>query len=299
MTRIHVAHETRYAYAAPVALSQKLLHLTPRTFQFQRCNAHSIQIDPTPGEWVEASDFFGNPTTYVAIAERHESLVVRAESTITLQPRAGEEVIPTSIPWETVRDRLRQFGDPTRLEPLKYLFPSPHVTTSDELGDYARVSFTPGRSVLAAALDLTYRIHGEFKFDPEATVISTPLSELMRLRRGVCQDFAHLMIGCLRTLGIPCRYISGYILTTPAPGKPRLVGADALHAWVSVYCPSIGWVDFDPTNRCMVNLEHVTLGWGRDFNDVTLLRGVMLGGGAQTLNVSVTLTPLSDTVTAA
>ncbi len=152
--------------------------------------------------------------------------------------------------------------------------------------------FTPGQSVLAGAWDLTHRIHREFSFDPKATEISTPLSELLQLRRGVCQDFAHLMIGCLRTLGIPCRYVSGYILTTPAPGSPRLIGADASHAWVSVYCPSIGWVDFDPTNDCMVNLEHMTLGWGRDFSDVTPVRGVMLGGGTQQLEVKVTVTAL-------
>ena len=295
--RFHVLHETRYRYAFPVTLSQQLLHLTPRSFQFQNCDMHQLRLSPAPHESLDALDFFENHTRYLAIAEPHESLLVTAESTLTLYARPGEELLDNSLAWEQVRDGLRKVGDPTRLEPVKYLYESPHVTISDELADYAHLSFTPGRSVLSSSLELMQRIHGDFAFDPHATDISTPLSELMKLRRGVCQDFAHLMIGCLRSLGIPCRYVSGYILTMPAPGRPRLVGADASHAWVSVYCPSIGWVDFDPTNRCMVNLEHITLGWGRDFSDVTLLRGVMLGGGAQQLDVSVTVTPLETMAT--
>jgi transglutaminase-like putative cysteine protease len=290
--RIHVLHETQYEYGFSVTLSQQLLHLTPRSFQFQQCESHEVRIDPQPDERHEAIDFFGNHTQYLAIAEPHATLTLVAESTITLLPRPGQEIIASSVSWEIVRDDLRKIGDPTRLEPIKFLFESPHVTISDDLATYALLSFTKERSVLSAALDLTLRIHRDFTFDSEATDISTPLSELLLIRRGVCQDFAHLMIGCLRTLGIPCRYVSGYILTHPAPGTPRLIGADASHAWVSVYCPSIGWVDFDPTNNCMVNVEHVTLGWGRDFSDVTVLRGVMLGGGEQSLEVRVTVTPL-------
>jgi transglutaminase-like putative cysteine protease len=243
-------------------------------------------------ECVDSQDYFGNPARYVAITAPHTQLVVAADSTVLLLPRPGRELLADSVPWEQVRDGLRKLGDPTRLEPLKYLYSSPHVTVSDELGAYARASFRPDTSVLTAAFELMQRIHADFRFDPEATSISTPLSELLLIRRGVCQDFAHLMIGCLRTLGIPCRYVSGYILTVPVPGQPRLAGADASHAWVSVYCPSIGWVDFDPTNDCMVNLEHVSLGWGRDFSDVTPLRGVVLGGGAHTPAVSVTVTAL-------
>jgi transglutaminase-like putative cysteine protease len=292
--RFHVLHETVYQYAHLAALSQQRLHLTPRDFDFQHCEAHSIRISPTPNETHDAIDYFGNHSRYLAITSPHTSLTVVAESTVRLTQRPCESLIPHSIAWEIVRDSLRKVGDPTRLEPIKYLYQSPHVTLSDSLAEYARQSFTPGTSVLAAALDLTLRINRDFEFDATATDISTPLAELMQIKRGVCQDFAHVMIGCLRTLGIPCRYMSGYILTHPAPGKARLIGADASHAWVSVYCPSIGWVDFDPTNRCMVNLEHITLGWGRDFSDVTLLQGVMLGGGEQTLKVSVTVMPESE-----
>jgi transglutaminase-like putative cysteine protease len=298
----HVLHETRYQYAFAVSLSQQLLQLKPRTFQFQQCLAHDIYVSPLPSERHDALDYFGNHRQYLSISELSNELLVRAESTISLLARPGQELLVHSKPWEHVRDTLRQLSrpvanDPQGLEPLKFLYESPHVSLSEELRHYAGESFRPGETVLAGALDLTQKIHREFVFDAEATDNSTPLSELLRIRRGVCQDFAHLMIGCLRSLGLSCRYVSGYILTNPAPGMPRLVGADASHAWVSVYCPSIGWVDFDPTNRCMVNLEHVTLGWGRDFSDVSPIRGVMLGGGEQSLKVSVTVTPLGQATT--
>ena len=297
MARFHIFHETRYDYAANVSRSQQLLHLTPRSFQFQQCQQHQITINPRPDESMLANDVFGNDTRYVAIWSSHNTMTVSAESTVCLLPRPREELLADSVPWEQVRDGLRRFGDPTRLEPLKYLYDSPHVHCGNELARYASLSLTPGRSVLEGAFDLTQRIQREFEFDPHATDISTPLKTLMQIKRGVCQDFAHLMIGCLRSLGLSARYMSGYLLTQPAPGEARLIGADASHAWVSVYCPSIGWVDFDPTNRLMVGTEHITLGWGRDFSDVSLLRGVILGGGAQTLNVAVTVTPLPDLVT--
>jgi transglutaminase-like putative cysteine protease len=172
------------------------------------------------------------------------------------------------------------------------MYASPHVICSPDLEQFARISYTPGRPQLDAALDLTQRIFDEFEFDETATEISTPLEEVLKGRRGVCQDFAQLMIGCLRSLGLPARYVSGYILTHPPAGQPRLVGADASHAWASVFCPGPGWIDFDPTNRCLVQHEHITLGWGRDFSDVTPMRGVVLGGGEQDLEVRVTVTPL-------
>jgi transglutaminase-like putative cysteine protease len=294
--RFNVLHETRYEYAATVSLSQKLLHLTPRTFQFQNCESHIITLNPADSERSSGIDFFGNHTNYCVVTEPHQNLLVRAESTLTLHPRPGQELLANSRPWETVRDTLQLLSNPARLEAIKYLYTSTHITYSEELAAYARLSFTSGRSVLDSAFDLTRRIYAEFTFDSEATDISTPLSELLKIKRGVCQDFAHLMIGCLRAIGLSCRYVSGYILTRPAPGKPRLIGADASHAWVSVYCPSVGWVDFDPTNCCMVNMEHVTLGWGRDFSDVSIIRGVMLGGGAQTLKVNVTMTELENSL---
>ena len=290
--RYLVRHETHYEYASLASLSQQLLHLRPRSFQFQEVEQHNIHLSPFPSEQNSTLDFFGNHHQYLAIDEPHKDLHVIAESTLLLLARPGTELIPASIPWEDLQALLRKIGNPIRLEPLKFLYGSPNVSLSDELADYGRQCFTPGRSVLASALALTELIHQDFTFDPEATDTTTPLSEVMLLRRGVCQDFAHMMIGAIRSLGLPCRYVSGYILTHPAPGQPRLIGADASHAWVSVFCPSIGWVDFDPTNRCMVNLEHITLGWGRDYSDVSPLRGVLLGGGTQKLEVSVTVSPL-------
>jgi transglutaminase-like putative cysteine protease len=190
-----------------------------------------------------------------------------------------------------VRDALR-VGSGALLEPIQFMFESPHVELLRDLAAYAEPSFTRGRNVLHAVLDLTRRVHADFAFDPKATSVSTPLREVLAKRRGVCQDFAHLMTGCLRMRGIPARYVSGYIRTTPPPGKPRLVGADASHAWVSVYCgEDLGWVDADPTNNMLVGDGHVTLAWGRDFSDVTPMRGVILGGGEQELEVRVTVTP--------
>jgi transglutaminase-like putative cysteine protease len=232
---------------------------------------------------------------HVLVAVPHEELVVRAESEVTVQPRAKERRAAPKTPWETVRTRLRALDASPLVEPAEYLFESPHVELLRDLADYAMKSFTARRGMLDAALDLAKRIHKDFSFDRTATSVSTPLRQVLKDKRGVCQDFAHLMIGCLRSIGLPACYVSGYILTAPPPGRPRLVGADASHAWVSVFCGErAGWVDIDPTNNCIVDDAHVTLAWGRDFSDVTPMRGVILGGGAQTLQVRVTVTPRSE-----
>jgi len=290
--RYRVVHETRYHYQSTVSLSQQYLHLTPRSFAFQDTESHLIWLDPTFNDSKDGTDYFGNCIRHVSIAVPHDSLLVHAESTVALRERPGLAQIAGTLPWESVRDMMGKEKSAPTLEACRYLYASPHVTLFPELAAYARRSYTPARAQLDAALDLTRRIFDEFEFDDKATDIATPLEQVLRGRRGVCQDFAHLMIGCLRSIGLPARYMSGYILTHPPPGKPRLVGADASHAWVSVYCPELGWVDFDPTNRCLVQHEHITLGWGRDFSDVTPMRGIVLGGGMQTLAVEVTVTPL-------
>jgi transglutaminase-like putative cysteine protease len=287
-----VIHETRHHYQRTVTLSQQSLHMTPRFFERQDVLAHQIDIDPAPQDWVMRTDYFGNTFRNMTLATPHRELVVRAASTVALHARLDEQGIAGSMAWEAMRENLRVSAGAPSLDPFPFLFESPHVVRSDALAAYALQSFTPGRPTLEAAHDLTERIYRDFEFDPEATTISTPLEEVLTGRRGVCQDFAHLMIGCLRAIGLAARYVSGYILTMPPPGKPRLVGADASHAWVSVYCTGYGWVDFDPTNRRLVKDEHITLGWGRDFSDVTPMRGMVLGGGAQDLDVSVTVTPL-------
>jgi transglutaminase-like putative cysteine protease len=290
--RYQVIHETVYRYESPVVLSQQLLHLTPRPLPFQSRDAHRIAIEPVPGEITEREDYFGNPVTQIVLAAPHSSLAVRAESRVTVESRGRDrDLRAKEAPWESLRERLRGAGNEALLEPVQYLFESPHVECFRDLAHYAAPSFAAGRMLPEALLDLMRRIHADFKFDPKATSVSTPLREVLARRRGVCQDFAHFMIGCLRTLGLAARYVSGYILTTPPPGKPRLVGADASHAWVSAWTGA-GWLDLDPTNDCLVDEGHITLAWGRDFSDVTPMRGVILGGGEQELEVRVTVTPL-------
>lgn len=295
--RYRVMHETCYGYQSTVTLSQQYVHMTPRSFAYQQTESHHIWSDPVEENGVEGTDYFGNSTRHIAITHPHNALSVHAESTVVLTARYDLDQIKGTIAWEVLRDAMPQDLQPDALEACRYLYASPHVTFSAELADYARISFTKGRPLLDAALELTHRIFDDFEFDDTATEISTPLEQVLEGRRGVCQDFAHLMIGCLRSLGLPIRYVSGYILTHPPEGQPRMIGADASHAWVSVFCPSLGWVDFDPTNRCLVQCDHITLGWGRDFSDVTPMRGIVLGGGEQMLDVRVTVTPMTVTPT--
>lgn len=290
--RYLVVHETHYHYQSKVTLSQQYLHLTPRVFAYQDTESHLIRIDPAINESSDGVDFFGNHTRHVALTLPHDHLLVHAASTVTLRQRPQLAQLAGSPPWESVRDTMALDKRPATLEACRYLYASPHVAWFHELDAYARASFTAGRPLLDAAYALTCRIFDDFEFDSSATDISTPLDQVLRGRRGVCQDFAHLMTGCLRAIGLPARYISGYILTHPPAGQPRLIGADASHAWVSVFCPHLGWIDFDPTNRSLVQHEHITLGWGRDFSDVTPMRGIVLGGGQQRLEVQVTVTPL-------
>jgi len=290
--RYSVIHETCCIYQSAVSLSQQYVHLRPRPFAYQLTESHQVWLDPLHNDGAEGTDYFGNATRHFAITTPHTSLLVHAESTVVLGARHTLAEIDATLPWESLRAMMGKEKSPATLEACRYLYASPHVSCFPELEAYARLSYTPGRPQLDAALDLTRRIFSDFEFAPKATEISTPLEAVLRGRRGVCQDFAQLMIGCLRSLGLPARYMSGYILTHPPAGKPRMIGADASHAWVSVYCPALGWVDFDPTNNCLVQHEHITLGWGRDFSDVTPMRGIVLGGGRQKLDVQVTVTPL-------
>ena len=294
--RLRVVHETRYEYASPVTLSRQLLHLTPRSTWYQQLTSHRIAIQPLAAETTGGSDYFGNHTSHAVITAPHQSLSVLAESTVQLRSRAFDPDTAAALTWEDVRDLLAAPGTPATLDAAHYLFASPHIALGSPVQAYAADAFASARPLLAAVRELNRRIHDEFKFDSKATSIATPIDEVLELGRGVCQDFAHLMIGCLRSRGLAARYVSGYILTMPPPGQPRLIGSDASHAWVAVYCPGTDgapgeWIDFDPTNNCVVDRDHITLGWGRDFGDVTPIRGVTLGGGEQALNVQVTVSP--------
>ena len=292
VTRYRIVHDTDYVYQSMVTLSQQYLHMSPRSFAYQQVESHVLTCVPAVDDVAEGTDYFGNSTRHLTLTVPHKSLAVRAVSRVALRARPTLAQIAGTAPWESLRDAMRHARDPAMLAANQYLYSSPQVRCSAALADYARGSYTPGRPQLDAALALTEQIFADFEFDGQATDISTPLEDVLTGRRGVCQDFAQLMIGCLRSIGLPARYASGYILTHPPAGQPRLIGADASHAWVSVFCPTLGWVDFDPTNRCLVHNEHITLGWGRDFSDVTPMRGIVLGGGKHELAVRVTVTPL-------
>lgn len=291
--RYHVLHETHYRYAWPVSMSRQLLHLTPRETPRQTMLAHRVDITPVPVERERRTDYFGNRVEHISVGAAHEELAVLATSTVDVR-RIGDAPRPQSPAWEYVRDRLHQVGPAPLLEPCQYLYASPHIEPLAALARYARLDFHRDRPLFDATCALMRRIHRDFEFDPEATTVSTPLETLLKQRRGVCQDFAHFMIGCLRSLGLPARYVSGYLLTQPPPGQPRLIGADASHAWVSVFCPGAGWLDFDPTNCVQPDDQHITVAWGRDFSDVTPMRGVILGGGEHVVEVRVTVMPEDD-----
>ena len=287
-----ITHTTTYIYGDTVPVCHNEVHLAPRDTFWQICQYFKLVIKPHPDTMGKRNDYFGNQLHHFSIQEGHRRLCVTATSRVGV--RARELAPPDRSPaWESVRDGLR-IPEASRLDAIQFLLDSPSVIVSSRLRDYARPSFPPGKPVLLAVQDLTKRIHADFKYDPRATTVNTPLEEVLDLRRGVCQDFAHLEIGCMRSLGLPARYVSGYLRTIPPPGKPRLVGADASHAWLSVYSNDWGWIDVDPTNDCFTNLDHVTVAWGRDYTDVCPINGVFVGGGKHTMNVSVDVEPLSD-----
>jgi transglutaminase-like putative cysteine protease len=289
--KLRVVHRTRTVYGEPVTTSHHEVRLTPRAGEHQHTIAHDLEIRPAPAVRRRRYDYFGNRTAYFNVSEPHTELEVTATSlvevTVPLVPDLG-----LTPPWEDVRDELRSERRRDVLDALQMTFESSHVPYLDAVAAYAAPSFAARRPVLEAARDVTRRIHDDFVYDPRATDVSTPLADVLAKRRGVCQDFAHLMIGCLRALGVACGYVRGYLLAHPPPGKPRLVGADGSHAWVAVWLPRHGWVDFDPTNDVVPGEEHVTVACGRDFADVTPMRGVILGGGRHSLEVSVDDAPV-------
>ncbi|MGB7948527.1 MAG: transglutaminase family protein [Candidatus Binatia bacterium] len=294
MRRYRAEHHTVYRYSEIVTLSHQQLHLTPRPLDFQRCHAHEVVILPAPTHRREAMDAFGNPVTEIAIESAHSKLEIVARSRIEVSERLLPGVDST-LPWEIVRDMLAYRAawrpEAAILDATEYLFESPHVRVKRELRTYASDCFPAGRPVLAAAVALMNKIHRDFKFDADATTVTTSVMKFFRQKRGVCQDFSHFMISCLRSTGLAARYMSGYLLTRSGAAMPRPVGANASHAWVALFVPAHGWIDLDPTNDLVPSLEHVTLGWGRDFSDVTPLRGVINGGGEQSLAVKVNVEP--------
>jgi len=284
-------HVTTYAYAEPVALSHHLAHLTPRERPSQSVLAADISVTPTPATWNIRTDHFGNTVVQFAVQHFHSKLVVDATCEVSLT--AAKPPDPDCGPaWEAVRDRAASETGEV-LEVAEFLADSGPVQRDPGIAAYASPSFEPGVPIVRCLLALQARINRDFVFDTRATTVATPLREVLEQRRGVCQDFAHLMIAALRSLGVPARYVSGYLRTKPPPGRPRLVGADASHAWVSAWTGA-AWLDLDPTNNCIPSLDHITLAWGRDYDDVAPLKGVALGGGAHTLKVGVDVLPADE-----
>lgn len=288
----HVTHRTTYRYTAPVSLCQNLVRLTPREMPNQRCRRTELTVSPEPAVAAARVDSFGNPATFFSVQRPHRELAVTATHTVEVWP--PEPVEAGGVPWETVRDRLVTARGAADLEASQFVFASRFARADADLEAYARESFTPGRPLVEAAVELTTRIHRDFTYDGTATTVSTPAREVFARRRGVCQDFAHVQISCLRALGLATRYVSGYLPTTPPPGQHRLIGADATHAWVAVYCSLAGWVGLDPTNDLMVSDRHIIVAWGRDYDDVSPIKGVILGGGQHTLEASVDVIELPE-----
>ncbi|MDE3105342.1 MAG: transglutaminase family protein [Acidobacteriota bacterium] len=295
--RYKVTHRTAYRYNYPVSVGNHLACLRPRALATQRLESFTLNLSPVPGEVIEREDYYGNTLHLFSIQEPHRDLVVEAQSEVEVL--ATTPTYGSSVRWEEAAALLPQDHSTSGLDAYQFRFESPRIRLRSEFAGYARQSLTPARPLREGLLELTDRLHREFRFQPNATSVSTTVDEVFARRRGVCQDFAQMQIAMLRSLGLAARYVSGYLRTTPPPGQERLVGADASHAWISVYCPGEGWLDLDPTNNVVPGTDHITVSWGRDFSDVSPLRGLILGGGVQALKVGVDVEELPALATAA
>jgi transglutaminase-like putative cysteine protease len=281
-----IVHRTQYRYTAPVSRARNEAHLRPRDTDRQECLSSDIVVEPAPTSWSERTDFFGNPVASFAVDGPFSELMVTSTSSVSV---SGREPLPAvSSTWERARDTLARDLGPATLSARQFCFESPLVPLTAAVRAYAEPSFGDGRPLTEVISELTERIFVDYLYDPGFTTVTTPLEEVVSFRRGVCQDFAHLAIGCFRAMGLSARYVSGYLETAPPVGEERLVGADASHAWPSVFLPEWGWLDVDPTNDQVVGSTYVTTAWGRDYSDVSPLKGIVFGGGdSHTLDVSV------------
>jgi transglutaminase-like putative cysteine protease len=289
--RYRVIHRTTFKYRQPVTVGKHVACLCPRTLPDQHVVESQLHIEPVPATMTERTDYFGNLLYFFTVQEPHKELVVETRSQVNVKAKQRPSLVE-SISWEQAVEQVQVDQSPAGLDAFQFRFESPRIKPRPEFAAYASESFTAGRPMREALLELTARIHRDFKFDSKVTNVRTTPEEVFRKKRGVCQDFAHFQIACLRALNVSARYVSGYLRTYPPVGQPRLVGADASHAWLSAYCPGVGWMDVDPTNNLEPSDEHVTIGWGREYGDVSPLYGVIQGGGAHTLTVSVDLEAL-------
>ena len=285
-----ISHRTTFSYAWNVSISQHYLHLAPRATSRQSVLQHRLLVEPAPTVSENGRDFFGNGTTYLTVEEPHDQLTIVSTSRIAVEvsPVPAPE---TTIPWDQVPALASRQNDPEALDALQFIFHSP-FTRSKDAEFYAATSFPAGRPVLEGTIDLMHRIHADFKYEGGVTDIYTPVDKVIAGMRGVCQDFAHLQISCLRSLGLPARYVSGYLRTHPPEGEAKRIGADASHAWISTWVPGAGWIDLDPTNDLLPGDEHITVAWGRDYGDVSPINGMVLGGGTQKIAVAVDVKPV-------
>jgi transglutaminase-like putative cysteine protease len=285
--RFRITHKTHYIYSESVSLCHNEIRLSPRNLSRQNRVSSKITIEPPPNVYHERKDFFGNHVSYFAIQHPHEHLTVTALSEVTTEAECGHIDFSSDAPWESVQNQLFHENGAEILNARQFLLDSPMLLYTPESACYAQESFTRTRGLLDCVTDLMERIYRDFAFDPDFSTLATPLPDVFAHRKGVCQDFAHVAISCARAMGLPARYVSGYIESTPAPGKDRLVGVDASHAWFSVFIPNLGWMDFDPTNNMIPSDRHITIGWGRDYSDITPIKGVVFGAGKHELSVSV------------
>ena len=284
--RYRIEHRTDYRYGAPVSRCRNEAHLRPRDTDRQTCVSSDLTVDPAPSGWGERTDFYDNPVTSFVVDGPFTELRVTATSVVDV---VDTDPLPATGPdWGEALDLLTNDLSPEMLDAREFCFESPLVSTARVVREYAEPSFPAGAPLVDAVTALTERIHADFIYDPGFTTVTTPLDEVLEHRRGVCQDFAHLAVGCVRSMGLAARYVSGYLETAPPPGVERLVGADASHAWLSVFVPGWGWLDLDPTNDKIVGSTYVTTAWGRDYADVSPLKGIVFGGGDfHTLDVAV------------
>ncbi len=285
-----ITHRTTYRYSEAVTVSQHAARMMPRSTAHQRTSDFRLQIKPAPSLQSTHFDYFGNSVCVFSVQGLHKELEIIATSTVETKSKAALN-LSASPTCASVRKMFVDPVSPDLSAPYQFTFDSPQVRCHPEYAAYALSSLNADTPLLAGVRDLTRRIHRDFKFDATATTVATPLHEVWSKRHGVCQDFAHMAIACLRSCGVPASYVSGYLRTVPPPGKPRLVGADQSHAWFSVFCPTIGWVDFDPTNDCLVGEDHPTVGYGRDYSDVSPLSGILTGGGHHEIIVGVDVEP--------
>jgi transglutaminase-like putative cysteine protease len=289
----NVVHKTLYEYADAVNLSHNLVRARPRNTSSQTCRWHQLVVSPVPAIRGERRDYFGNHVSWLSLQEPHTLLTIESRSEVEV----GLELRPDlsqGVSWEQAAATIAGSAQPETIAVRQFTFDSLYGRRQPELAAYATSSFAPGRPLLECAFDLTERIYTDFKYLPGSTKVGTPSLEVLRIRKGVCQDFSHLAIGCFRSLGLAARYVSGYLATRPPPGRPRMIGADASHAWISVYTPDFGWIDFDPTNGLMPLDSHITVAWGRDYDDVGPIRGILIGGQRQRLDVSVDVSPVDN-----